>query len=68
MAELGVAPDNDAVAAHYAPLLDAMLHDDSDRPPAGLPAGATATLMHDLDDRIRVARAALALAERLRAT
>jgi LPPG:FO 2-phospho-L-lactate transferase len=65
MAELGVAPDNDAIAAHYAPLLDAMLHDESDRAPAGLPAAATATLMHSLDDRIRVAEAAIALAERL---
>jgi len=67
MAELGVAPDNAAIAAHYAPLLDAMLHDDSDPPPPGLPASATATLMQNLDDRIRVARAAITLAERLRA-
>lgn len=67
MAELGVAPDNDAIAAHYAPLLDAMLHDDSDPAPAGLPASATATLMRDLGDRTRVARAAIALAEQLRA-
>lgn len=66
MAELGVAPDNDAIAAHYAPFLDAMLHDESDRAPAGLPAAATATLMHSLDDRIRVAEAAIALAGRLR--
>lgn len=66
MAELGVAPDNDAVAAHYAPLLDGMVHDESDEPPAGLPALATATLMHDMDDRIRVAQAAMALAGLLR--
>jgi LPPG:FO 2-phospho-L-lactate transferase len=66
MAELGVAPDNDAIAAHYAPRLNAMLHDESDRAPAGLPAAATATLMHSLDDRIRVAEAAIALAGRLR--
>lgn len=65
MAELGVSPDNDTIAAHYAPLLDAMLHDESDLAPAGLPASATATLMHSLDDRIRVARAAIVLARRL---
>lgn len=66
MAELGVSPDNDAIAAHYAPLLDAMLHDESDHAPTGLPASATATLMLSLDDKIRVARAAIALAETLR--
>ena len=66
MAELGVAPDNDTIAAHYAPLLDGMVHDESDEPPAYLPALATATLMHDMEDRIRVAQAAMALAGLLR--
>jgi LPPG:FO 2-phospho-L-lactate transferase len=62
MAELGIAPDNAAIAAHYAAIADAMLIDGSDAPPPGLPWQATATLMHDEADKVRVARAAMALA------
>ena len=62
MAELGLAPDNATIAAHYASVIDAMLHDASDAPPPGLPARATPTLMTTLADKIRVADAALAFA------
>ena len=62
MAELGLAPDNAAIAAHYGLVIDAMLHDVSDAPPPGLPARAEATLMTTLADKIRVAAAALDLA------
>ncbi|MET0251089.1 MAG: 2-phospho-L-lactate transferase [Novosphingobium sp.] len=62
MDELGLAADNEAIAAHYAGLLTGLLHDVSDHPPAALPARAAATLMTTLDDKLRVARAALAFA------
>jgi hypothetical protein len=67
MAELGIAADNDAIAAHYASFADAMLYDSGDSAPGGLPASATATLMLNLDDKIRVAKAALSLAVDCRA-
>jgi LPPG:FO 2-phospho-L-lactate transferase len=67
MAELSIAPDNDAIADHYAGFADALLIDESDAPPAALPARGTATLMKSLDDKIRVAREAIALAHSLTA-
>jgi LPPG:FO 2-phospho-L-lactate transferase len=67
MAELGVDPGNQAVASHYRGIVDGLLHDHGDEPPLALPARATATLMASLDDRIRVARAALCFAAALRA-
>lgn len=66
MAELGVPADNDAIAAHYAGIIDGMLYDSGDPAPAGLPVAATATLMHDLADKQRVAEAAIDLAQSLR--
>ena len=65
MAELGVAVDNDAIADHYAGLIDGMLHDASDRPPGSVPALATDTLMRAPADKRRVAEAALELAGRI---
>lgn len=62
MDELGIAPTNQSIAAHYDGHINAMLVDQSDAPPAGLPTRATATLMRGLDDRVRVAREAIALA------
>ena len=62
MRELGLPVSARAVADHYGDVLDAMLIDERD-PVEDLPC-ATAradTLMRTLDDRIRVARAALAL-------
>lgn len=66
MSELGIRPDAASIAEHYAGWLDALLVDSQD-PPVTLPiAQARAdTLMTSLEDRIRVARAALDLADRL---
>ena len=67
MAELGVAVTPNAIAAHYAGVIDAMLLDTGDAGQAcGVPTGAADTLMLTLADRARVATAALALADRLR--
>lgn len=67
MAELGMEASAAAIAGHYAGLIDGLLVDERD-PPVALPVAEDRcdTLMHSLDDRVRVARAALALAERLR--
>ena len=67
MAELGLGCDAAAVVRHYRDLLDAILVDERDPPgDPGIPFARADTLMNSLDDRIRVARAALALADRLR--
>lgn len=68
MRELDMAVTPGAVAHHYGDLIDAMLVDERDRaaPPACAHAFAD-TLMTTLDDRVRVARAALDLARRCRA-
>lgn len=66
MAELDIAPDNDAIADHYAGFVDALLIDASDAAPAAMPARATHTLMKTLDDKIRVAVEAVALAHSLK--
>ncbi len=66
MQELGVEATSTAIAMHYAGLLDGMIIDEQDiGSPPPLPYAATDTLMTDLDDRTRVAAAALALADRL---
>ena len=67
MRELGIAVTPQAVCAHYGDVLDGMLVDERDGV-AGLdlPHAACDTLMKSLDDRVRVARAALALAAGLR--
>ncbi len=66
MTELGLQISASAIAQHYEGVIDALLVDERD-PPESLPiASARAdTLMRTLDDRIRVARAALALAAEL---
>ena len=66
MRELGIEVGVRSIADHYAGLIDGLLVDARD-PDIRLDV-ATAradTLMRDLDDRIRVAKAALALADRL---
>ncbi|UVO54244.1 2-phospho-L-lactate transferase [Sphingomonas sp. SUN039] len=65
MSELGIDPDNRAIAAHYEGIIDGMIHDAGDAGPASLPACATATLMSDLSDKIRVAQAACDFARTL---
>ena len=63
MAELGLEISAAAVAHHYDGVIDAMLVDERDPPgEPGVRSAWADTLMHSLDDRIRVARAALALA------
>lgn len=60
MAELGLPVSNDSIAAHYGELLDGLLIDNGDDR-TGLPCATAqcATLMVTLEDRTRVARAAL---------
>ena len=70
MRELGFSADAAGVAGLYAGLIDGYLLDDADRNAAVLlPKLATTvlpTLMLTLDDRVRVAGAALALADSIR--
>ena len=66
MKELGLAVTNQNIASHYAGVIDGMLIDQRDK--EAVPAivhDVTDTLMHTLEDRERVARAALALADRI---
>jgi LPPG:FO 2-phospho-L-lactate transferase len=67
MRELGLAPTPQTIAAHYAGTIDGLLVDVRDAV-ASLPLAYAAcdTLMNTLEDRARVAEAALALAERLK--
>src|SRR3546814_734314 len=67
MKELGLEISAAAVAVHYAGVIDAMLVDERD-PPQDLPipSARVDTLMTTLDDRIRVARAALGIARAVR--
>ncbi|KEQ54110.1 2-phospho-L-lactate transferase [Sphingobium chlorophenolicum] len=66
MGELGLAVTNRAIAAHYAGIIDGLLVDERDGGEGlDIPHAVTDTLMKTLDDRARVARAALDLAERI---
>lgn len=68
MIELGLPTNVGAIAAEYDGIIDAMLIDERDPPGATdlrLPVARADTLMVTLEDRIRVARNALALADRL---
>ncbi len=67
MAELGVAATPATIAAHYAGVIDGLLVDERDATDGlAIAYDQADTLMTTLDDRARVARAALALAGRLR--
>jgi len=67
MAELGVAATPATIAAHYAGLLDGLLVDERDATDGlAIVYDQADTLMTTLDDRARVARAALVLADRIR--
>ncbi len=70
MTELGLAHDACAVAEFYGDIIDAMLVDERDDPSIALPEGIVVchadTLMHSLADKVRVAKAALALADTMR--
>lgn len=66
MGELGLSVTNAAIAAHYDGVIDGLLVDERDGGNGlALPHAVTDTLMQTLDDRARVARAALDLAARL---
>lgn len=68
MRELGLAPSPLTVIEHYAGLIDGMVLDRRDAglaAGAGLPIRLCDTLMHTLEDRERVARCALELAQEL---
>lgn len=65
MAELGIDPDNNAIAVHYDGVIDGLLHDQGDAPPNNLPSRGTATLMTDMESKMVVARAALDFAVEL---
>ncbi len=62
MVELGVDVTNAAIARHYGPIIDGMLIDEGDDAPIGQRIKRERTFMQTLEDRVRVARAALALA------
>ena len=68
MAELGLPVANAAIVAHYGELLQGLVIDvgDDQGVDLGLRTARTDTLMTSLDDRARVARAALDLARSLR--
>lgn len=66
MGELGLSITNDVIAAHYAGVIDGLIVDERDGGDGlALPHIVTDTLMKTLDDRARVAQAALDLAGRL---
>lgn len=66
MGELGLPLNNDSIAQHYGDILDGFLIDSGDEcRVVGLAIAQTDTLMQTLDDKIRVARAALDLAAKL---
>ena len=67
MAELGIPLTAAAIARHYAGVIDGLLIDERDPPgDPGIAFARADTLMHTLADRVRVAQAALALADSLR--
>ncbi|NIJ15571.1 2-phospho-L-lactate transferase [Sphingobium vermicomposti] len=68
MNELGLQINNRTIAAHYAGIIDGLIVDGRDGGEGiDIPHELTDTLMVSLDDRARVARAALALADRIAA-
>jgi len=68
MRELGHPLTNEAIAAHYAGIIDGLLIDEQDQAQnPGILFACTDTLMRDLGDRRRVAAAAMAFARTLKA-
>lgn len=63
MQELGVEVTNAAIAAHYHGIIGGLLIDEADDAPIGVVVRRERTLMQSLEDRVRVAGAALALAQ-----
>jgi LPPG:FO 2-phospho-L-lactate transferase len=73
MWELGLTPGTDAIARHYAGLIDGLILDESDAIDVagverlGLAAHVTPTIMRTDDDRLALARASLGFAAALAA-
>lgn len=66
MDELGLAITNETIVRHYAGLIDGLLIHDGDAAPKGhVAVKSTDILMHSIEDKERVARASLHLAERV---
>jgi LPPG:FO 2-phospho-L-lactate transferase len=66
MLELGIPVTPRAIADHYRGVIDGLLVDERDGPQdVGIPMASADTLMVSLQDRARVAGAALALADRI---
>lgn len=66
MKELGLEVTNQSIAAHYAGIIDGLLLDERDSAEGlSVAYASTNTLMLTLEDRVRVAQEALALAERI---
>lgn len=71
MTELGLQPSAQAVAHHYQDLLDGFILDQTDAAEAaaivdaGIAVAATQTVMHSLDDRLKLAGFALGFAATL---
>ena len=66
MLELGIPVTPRAIADHYRGVIDGLLVDERDGPESvGIPMASADTLMVSLEDRARVATAALALADRI---
>lgn len=66
MAELGIRVDTAAVVDRYRDFLDGVVVDERDPPtPLSIAFLRADTLMNDLADKVRVAEAALALADRI---
>lgn len=66
MVELGIPITPRAIADHYRGVIDGLLVDERDgTEDLGIPMASTDTLMLSLEDRARVASAALALADRI---
>ncbi|GLV28964.1 LPPG--FO 2-phospho-L-lactate transferase [Sphingobium sp. TomTYG75] len=66
MQELGLTVTNKSIAAHYADVIDGLLIDErDDASDISIPHDVCDTLMKTLEDRERVARAALMLADRI---
>ena len=66
MQELGLTVTNKSIAAHYADVIDGLLIDERDDAYAvSIPYDIGDTLMKTLEDRERVARAVLTLADRI---
>ena len=68
MRELGVARSNAAIAHHYEGIIDGLIIDEADSADLDtitLPCIASATIMENLNDRIRLAQSVLDFGERL---